>query len=39
MRLFACCVLAGVAAWVRQDYRRFKRELALSLQGTKWARR
>lgn len=38
MRLLAVCILAGVAGWVRHDYRRFKRELASSLPGTKWAR-
>ena len=38
MRLLAVCLIAGVAGWVRHDYRRFCRELAATAPGTKWAR-
>lgn len=38
MRLLLVCLAAGVAGLVRHDYRRFKRDLAASLPGTKWAR-
>lgn len=39
MRLLLACFVAGTVALVRLDYRRFKREVDLTLRGARWARR